>query len=339
MCSIVLIAGGQMRLLRATNTLFFLLLLFPFSHSDAYPFSWEQTELHHIFPQTYAGWFRKRDIDPNLWCIPLSREKHTGAMTSIHHMKYSISGGKDFNGSWQKFIDLHPNATKDQCFAYATVLLGEFGIRLKSQTFYNYLTKQASNVKIPKSKLVEKSSKFVSKFMKWGGRLIELSWFVVAAWEIYDLGSAFDVNIDEEKFDKAMDAYAQGKELLHDGKPEDARFKFLIANYLLGSMFHKEIMKRTNDVYAEIASNFDTDRQREALRLGMSFLKNAYKIKSELQIVFPQVPLYLGEILAITGERSRAIPYLREAEEELAYKGETKIATHVKELISILNKM
>lgn len=326
-----------MRLHKVTNTLllsFLMLILFQY---NAYPFSWSQTELHHIFPQAYAGWFRQRDIEPNLWCIPLSREKHTGAVTGIHHMKYAISGGKDFNGSWQQFIDMHPNASKDQCFAFATVLLGEFGIRLKSQTFYNYATKQASNVKIPKSKLVEKSTKFVSKYMKWGGRLIELSWFVVAAWELYDLGSAFDVNIDEERFDKAMDAYAQGKELLHAGKPENARAKFLIANYLLGSMFHKEIMKRTESLYSEIASKFNTGRQREALRLCLFFLKNAYKIKNELHVTFPQVPLYLGETLAVTGEKNQAIPYLREAEAELVIKGETRIAGHVRELISALN--
>lgn len=336
MYSIVLTAGWQMRLRRAINILFFTFFLFIFSQSYAYPFSWAQTELHHIFPQAYAAWFRQRDIEPNLWCIPLSREKHTGAMTSIHHLKYSVSGGKDFNGSWRYFIDKNPNATKDQCFAFATILLGEFGIRLKNQTFYNYATRQASNVKIPKSKLIEKSSEFVSKYMKWGGRLIELSWFVVVAWELYDLGSAFDVNIDEERFDKAMDAYAQGKELYKEGKPEDARAKFLIANYLLGSMFHKEIMKRTDDLYAEIASKFNTERQREALRLCMYFLKNAYKIKNDLHVAFPQVPLYLGEILAITGERRQAIPYLREAETELAQKGETKIVDHVRGLISVL---
>lgn len=253
-------------------------------------------------------------------------------------MKYAVSGGKDFNGSWRQFIDMHPKATKDQCFAFATVLLGEFGIKLKSQTFYNYATKQASNVKIPKSKLVEKSTKFVSKYMKWGGRLIKLSWFVVVAWELYELGSAFDINIDEERFDKAMDAYAQGKALYEEGKPEEARAKFLIANYLLGSMFHKEIMKRTDDLYADIASKFHTERQQEALRLCLYFLKNAYKIKSELHVVFPQVPLYLGETLAVTGEKRQAIPYLREAETELSQKGETKIAGHVKELISVLNK-
>lgn len=326
-----------MRLPKAINTIWCALLLVFIVQSDAHPFSWSQTELHHIFPQAYAGWFRQRDIEPNLWCIPLSREKHTGALTGIHHKKYAISGGQDFNGSWRFFIEKNPNASNAQCFAFATMLLAEFGINLRSQTFYDYTTKQASSVKIPKNKLIEKSSRFVSKYMKFGGRLIRLTPFLIVAWELYDLGSSFDISLDEEKFDKGIDAYVRGQELYAEGEAEEARAQFLIANYELGSMFHKEIMERTTNIYKEVTSKFKTERQIEAFNLCMYFLKNAYKIKEELKILFPQIPLYIGEIMALNGENKKAVPYLKEAASEFTQIGKASIAEHIGKLISKIN--
>lgn len=303
---------------------------------EVYPFSWSQTELHHIFPQAFAGWFRERDIEPNFWCIPLTREQHTGAVTGIHHKKFAISGGQNFNGSWKFFIDKNPRATKEKCFSFATLLLAEFGINLQSQKFYNYITRQATNVKIPKGKIINKSYEFAGKYLKSGGRLFRLSPYILVAWELYDCGSAFDIDIDEEKFDKGIVAYMEGEALYKENKPEEARGKFLIANFLLGSVFHKEIMKQTTNLYAEISNRFHTDRQRKAFDLCLYFLKNAHKIKMELNIVMPQIPLYVGEIFAISGNHSEAVQYLREAESEFIQKGNHKLANEVNKLINVL---
>lgn len=316
----------------ALASLFFILIC----NGNVFSFSWSQIELHHIFPQAYAGWFRERSIEPNLWCIPLSREQHTGAGKGIHHKKYMVSNGQNFNGSWKFFIDKNPNASRDQCFAFATMLLAEFGINLHKQIFFDYVSKKPSGSKIPKGKLIEKSSQFASKYLKGGNRFVRISPFIIVAWELYDLGSAFDISIEEDKFHKGIDAYIEGENLYYEGKVNDAREKFLIANYLFGSIFHKEIMKQTSNLYSEIANKFHTERQKEALKLCLYFLNNAYKIKSELKIQFPQVPLYIGEILAITGEKREAIRYLKEAESEFVQMGEPELAKTIKKLIAVL---
>lgn len=325
-----------MRLYKAIKYALVALFLVLICDENAFSFSWSQTELHHIFPQAYAGWFRERGIEPNLWCIPLSREQHTGAGKGIHHKKYMISNGQNFNGSWKFFIDRNPNASRDQCFAFATMLLAEFGINLHKQKFFDYVSKKASGSKIPKGKLIEKSSKFAFKYLKWGSRLVRISPFIIVAWELYDLGSEFDISIDEDQFDKGIDAYIEGENLYYEGKANDARAKFLIANYLFGSIFHKEIMKQTSNLYSEIVNKFNTERQKQALELCLYFLNNAYKIKSESKILFPQVPLYIGEILAITGKKREAVSYLQEAETEFVQMGKPELAEKVKELIAVL---
>ena len=116
------------------SKLYIILYIFLFS-SPAFSFSWQQTELHHIFPKKYKKWFAQRGIDIDVYCIPLSRKNHTGAGTiSIHYKKYTITG-KNFNQSWKFFIKNNSSATQKECFSFITYLLGEFGIKANNNSF------------------------------------------------------------------------------------------------------------------------------------------------------------------------------------------------------------
>ena len=85
-----------MHWLRATGLLCFVVLVLV---CEASAFSFSQMELHHIFPRQYAGWFMERDINPDLFCLPLTRQKHTGKDTGIHHHTFMVSGGLSYNDS------------------------------------------------------------------------------------------------------------------------------------------------------------------------------------------------------------------------------------------------
>ena len=137
------------------SKLYIILYIFLFS-SPAFSFSWQQTELHHIFPKKYKKWFAHRGIDIDVYCIQLSRKNHTGAGTiSIHYKKYTITG-KNFNQSWKFFIKNNSSATQKECFSFITYLLGEFGIKAKQQLFYHYKTKKISLAKIPDQNIFDR---------------------------------------------------------------------------------------------------------------------------------------------------------------------------------------
>lgn len=304
--------------------------------ADAFSFSWSQIELHHIFPQAYAGWFKQRDIDPDMWCIPLSREQHTGSATSIHHKKYTISGGKDFNNSWKLFIEKKQYATQGQCFTFATLLLAEFGINLKKATFYNYKTKKISDVKIPKNKAINNSLKFAAKYIKFGNRFIKLSPYILIAYELYEFASKFNIKIDEDDFDRAMEAYMEGEKLYHEKKYRESLNSMLISNYLFGKLFYDCIIERTRNLYAYLASKFNTEKQKKAMQLCLVFFINANELKEKLNINFPQIPLYLGEVYAILGNRHDAKKYLTIALHEFEQRNNSDIANEIRRLINEL---
>lgn len=162
-----------------------LLILFIIFPKLCYPFSWSQLELHHIFPQdyNYRSWFASKDIDPNMWCIPLTREQHTGKYNSIHHKKYSITGGKNFNQSWSFFIKENPNASKDELFLFAYELLSEFGIDLNKEKFYNYNTKKISGVKFPNisktTQILSSALRIGNKILKFGKNILDPEVFII----------------------------------------------------------------------------------------------------------------------------------------------------------------
>ena len=132
----------------------FILVIAIFS-SPAFSFSWQQTELHHIFPKKYEKWFSQRGIDIDEYCIQLSRKHHTGrGDSSIHYRKYILTG-KNFNQSWKFFIKNNYSATQRECFSFIICLLGEFGISIKQQTFYHYKTRKISLAKISEQTLFD----------------------------------------------------------------------------------------------------------------------------------------------------------------------------------------
>lgn len=204
-------------------------------------------------------------------------------------------------------------------------------------SFPVYVTEHLSNSNIPKGKLIAVADESVLKIMpREGSSGTLLSLFIIPALTLWDIAQELDMPIDKERFGKGIDAYQEGEELYHEGKLEEAREKFLIANYRLGSVFHKEIMKQTTSLSAEIANKFHTKRQKQALELCLDFLEQAYKIKNDLKITFPQIPLYIGEILAVSGERRKAVKYLKEAGSEFTQIGKPKLAEQVNELIAVL---
>jgi hypothetical protein len=85
---------------------------------------------HHIFPQTFRGWFAQRGIDIDLYTVELSRGTH---LSGVHGQGGFVGPGNvslpgQWNAHWQEFINANPNATAKEVYQFAGQLMDQFGL-------------------------------------------------------------------------------------------------------------------------------------------------------------------------------------------------------------------
>ena len=227
-----------MHWLRATGLLCFVVLVLV---CEASAFSFSQMELHHIFPRQYAGWFMERDINPDLFCLPLTRQKHTGKDTGIHHHTFMVSGGLSYNDSWGKFfIRNYPDASRNACFNFAATLLAEFGISATKATFYDYKTKNPSSGKFPRTGFLQKAAPLLNKVVKGAGTSLKTAAkYAPCLWtacEVFSFFSDMDDVYHVEYLEKALDFSEKALSLDMTASPE-AVLEETAASYFFTGMF------------------------------------------------------------------------------------------------------
>lgn len=78
-----------------------------------------KTHLHHVFPQKYESFFKKRGILIHLSTVRLPANKH---------LKW-VHGGKDrWSTDWKKWIDENPNASNNELYRFAGEMLHKYDI-------------------------------------------------------------------------------------------------------------------------------------------------------------------------------------------------------------------
>ena len=81
---------------------------------------------HHIFPQTYRGWFQERGIENiDQFTVTLDRWTHLGAVHGNGNMG-QLPGR--WNKAWSGFIDANPFASSLEIYQQAGRMMDEFGI-------------------------------------------------------------------------------------------------------------------------------------------------------------------------------------------------------------------
>lgn len=310
--------------------------LFILAGQRAFPFSWSQTELHHIFPQEHTDWFNMKGINPDLWCIPLSREKHTGAGNSVHHHKYRTSGGRNYNDSWVYFIRSNPEASEAECFLFAAKLFSEVGINLSKTKFFNYRTGVLSKVKIPKSKYLDRAWPVIDKLCRYAGKVGQYAGPFVMFYDLMEIMTDDEIPVDRAKYIKALDAFIQAKEFYEDGEYRKSRIQSMMYCYYIGSLAF--------DFY-EYGSGFTIDFRkmrvienneylfREADEIALEYLLKANEIRKKLNYEFPEIQLELGKFYRLNKKDNLAKNYLWEARNGFRAQGNIAMAKEAGKLL------
>jgi RHS repeat-associated protein len=82
-------------------------------------------EMHHLLPQAgrFAKFFERAGLNIEEYKIPLDQAAHRLKPGGIH-----TKAGGDWNGVWDKFFEVNPNATKDQILNQLRQMRADFGI-------------------------------------------------------------------------------------------------------------------------------------------------------------------------------------------------------------------
>lgn len=327
-----------MHLRRAINICLFIVLFIP---KCVFSFSFDQIELHHIFPRQYSGWFSERNIDPDLYCIALTREKHTGKGVGIHHYNFKVSGGLSYNDSWGKFfIRKYPTASDIQCFDFASVLLAEFGLVSYKEKLYEYKTRKESSKRIPRTKfinsvegIIERVVKLVNVSPAYVGRTIP---YLFIAYETYSFLSEFDDKYNFDYLDRAF-KFAEQAELLDIEKnPDEVLQKVANSYFFLGIFFYSNIISKIDNISSEIAYYFDENYQKK-VDYALKFLNKSALIYDKLSINFGEVNLYLGNLYILKSDKENGIKFLKRALNCYQANGDSEMIEFLEKIISQAN--
>lgn len=114
--------------------IFGLLFNFPLSAFADSSCKAQDSELHHIFPRQYEMYFKKHDIDIDLYTILLPIEIHR----NLHHKN-------NYNQKWGEYIAANAESSREAIFGFSALLLLRSGI--KDAVFCNYKTKAPTGEK------------------------------------------------------------------------------------------------------------------------------------------------------------------------------------------------
>ena len=316
--------------------MFFLLICFTIViYKHCYAYSGRSIEYHHIFPRQYSPWFFGRDINPDLYTIAITKKQHFGKGESVHHHRYVLSGGKNYNDSWHDYIKYkNPNASKAQCFVYAAMLLSEYGISLEHKRFFNYVTKTLSGKKLPDNMHLRKSLEIIRNIAQKGERFLRSSPYIWIAIEVYNFCEEFDDAINEEYFEKAVSKLSQISDIeISEDNSRNILEKVAAGYVFLGMAFYDDVLRPTTSFYAEVASHFDSKREKK-LRLSLDFFIKAHNINKKLGDNLPSIPLRIGLLHYLLDEKNIALPYLLEAKKGFADKKDFEMADTISSMLA-----
>ena len=153
--------------------------------------------------------------------------------------------------------------------------------------------------------------------------------YLWVAFETYDFCSEFDDSINEKYFAKAVNKLEEAS------MKEDPRGQLekIAAGYVfLGMAFYDDVIRPTKKLYAEIASHFDSKREKK-LRLSVNFFVKAHNINKKLGDSVPSIPLRIGLLYCLLSEKDTAMPYFLEAKNGFAEKGDNEMAETVSSML------
>lgn len=230
-------------------------------------------ELHHVFPRSMSGYFNSVGINPDLWCIPLSAKDHRGkGGAGIHTMRFACSGGLDYLSSWRMFAQTNPRGPKESCFAFAALLLSEYGIRGKLD-FYDYKTRRKTGKDVELGKKVTRQT--VEKLKSLPARMAKKLLFVYIAYESFMFACAADDIYPDEKFlGKAEDAFLKATENSERNLELASKDLARAYLYLAVSVFSK-YAEGNVDFYKEVLSFFSDKTKQKQLSIALYCLKRS----------------------------------------------------------------
>ena len=326
-----------MHWLRATGLLCFVVLVLV---CEASAFSFSQMELHHIFPRQYAGWFMERDINPDLFCLPLTRQKHTGKDTGIHHHTFMVSGGLSYNDSWGKFfIRNYPDASRNACFNFAATLLAEFGISATKATFYDYKTKNPSSEKFPRTGFLQKAAPLLNKVVKGAGTSLKTAAkYAPCLWtacEVFSFFSDMDDVYHVEYLEKALDFSEKALSLDMTASPEAVLEETAASYFFTGMFFYDNIRSHVGSMSGELALYMDSQKE-EKLRRAIHAFEQTASIHERLGIQYPDVYLYLAQSYLLLKDKEPAVSYYRKALEAFRENNDMSMEESVRQPLNLL---
>lgn len=279
---------------------FLLVLLFSqVAYSSSY-------DLHHIFPRSMSGYFNSIGINPDLWCILLKRSDHMGAQgRGIHTMRFIVTGGLNYVDSWKMFAVANPDGPSSACFAFASLLLSEYGLKGKIKVL-NYLTKTETGKEINVgSRLI---NGILTRAKLLAPRIAKNIALLFIAFEAFNFAcAADDIFPDEEFIRKAEDAFLESTNI-YESNPQLASKKLAQAYlYLAISVFSKE-MEAKNDFHKEIISRF-SNLQEERLRISIFCLERSVRIAPD----DPFSQLFYSEALFWNKDYSTSLDFAQKA--------------------------
>jgi uncharacterized lipoprotein (TIGR02269 family) len=88
-------------------------------------------EKHHIFPQAFKEWFRRRGINIHQWTMLIE--------TGLHKRIHSGENGGPWNAAWFQFIQAHAGkpVTQEEIWKHAWELCVRFGLMAPLLPYYS----------------------------------------------------------------------------------------------------------------------------------------------------------------------------------------------------------
>lgn len=270
-------------------------------------------DLHHIFPQEHERLFNSVGIDVNKYTIPLTREMHTGAGNSIHHKIYKFGLNHDYNTSWNIFLHAvgisHVPFSRELCFGYATLLLGEFGLT-EVQEFYDYKKKAPTGetLKIPRFAKILSNMIDIQKIMKYA----QIAAGAYLAYETIAIGSAMDDDIDpnSKNIVIAKMYYNDSMNNFNNEEYESFRENIALSFYNVGIAYFNKYVEWKKDYFKEIVTAVGLSKKRA------NFLKKSIKLFGyayERLDNNPLICLFYGRALKENGDTHKANNLFRKA--------------------------
>ena len=326
-----------MRWLRATSLLCFAVLVLV---CEASAFSFSQMELHHVFPRQYAGWFMERGIDPDLFCLSLSRQRHTGKDTGIHHHHFVVSGGLSYNDSWGKFfIRNYPDASRNACFNFAATLLAEFGISATKATFYDYKTKNPSSGKFPRTGFLQKAAPLLNKVVKGAGTSLKTvakyAPYLWIACEAFSFFSDMDDVYHMEYLEKALDHAEKALSLEMKEAPEAFLQETATSYFFTGMFFYDNVKSHVGSISGELALYMDSKKE-EKLRRAIDAFEQTESIHERLGLHYPDLYLYLAQSYHLLKNKELAVAYYRKALNAYRENNDMIMAESVRQALNLV---